>query len=245
LREQYQLEWQDVHAIPALNNKTEQKQHINELKLQIRELGNINPAAIEEYKKLTERLNFLQQQHDDLQQGRESLFTVISELDQTIAEHFKQGFEKINQSFQVTFDKLFGGGQARLCLSDSEQILASGVEVIVQPPGKKLQNMNLLSGGEKALTAIALLFAILQTRPSPFCILDEIEASLDEANVGKFASFLTELSEHMPFLVISHRQGTIQQAKVLYGITMNRQGVSQVLSLDVDQAGMALQQQIK
>ena len=209
------------------------KKEIAEIKARIKALGSVNVDAIEEYKELMERYTFLKTQHDDLTQAAESLEKIIEELDRSMRKQFKEQFSRIQEEFDKVFKLMFGGGKGRLELMEDRDILEAGVRVIAQPPGKKLQNMNALSGGEKALTAIALLFAIQNLKPSPFCLLDEIEAALDESNVIRFAEYLHKLTEHTQFIVITHRRGTMQEADRLYGITMQEKGVSALVSVDL------------
>ena len=210
-----------------------QKQ-INALKNAIRELGNINVNAIEEYKSVKERYEFLSAQKDDLEHAERGLVKVINEMYELMKKQFAEQFKIINEAFNGVFNQLFGGGKANLKFSDPENILECDIEIEAQPPGKKLQNIMLLSGGEKALTAIAILFAILKVRPTPFCILDEIEAALDDVNVYKFADYLSNYSEETQFIIVTHRRGTMEAANVLYGVTMQEKGVSKLISLKMD-----------
>ncbi|MBQ8054401.1 MAG: chromosome segregation protein SMC [Lachnospiraceae bacterium] len=209
------------------------KKEIAEIKARIKALGSVNVDAIEEYRELMERYTFLKTQHDDLIQAAASLEKIIEELDTAMRKQFQEQFSRIQAEFDKVFKLMFGGGKGRLELMEDRDILEAGVRVIAQPPGKKLQNMNALSGGEKALTAIALLFAIQNLKPSPFCLLDEIEAALDESNVVRFAEYLHKLTEHTQFIVITHRRGTMQEADRLYGITMQEKGVSALVSVDL------------
>ncbi len=203
------------------------------LKDQIRRLGDVNVNAIEDYKNLMERYEFLKCQHDDLVKAEQTLADIINELDAAMRKQFEEKFKEIGREFDKVFKELFGGGKGSLELSEDEDILEAGVSIIAQPPGKKLQNMMQLSGGEKSLTAIALLFAIQNLKPSPFCLLDEIEAALDESNVGRFAGYLHKLTKHTQFIVITHRRGTMEQADRLYGITMQEKGVSALVSVNL------------
>lgn len=212
---------------------TRVQKEINVLKKSIKELGNINIEAIEEYKESKERFDFLSAQKDDLEATENKLKKLIQEITVIMKEQFRTKFKLINESFGIVFEKLFGGGHAELKLTDEEDILNCGVEIESQPPGKKLQNMMLLSGGEKALTAIALLFGILRTNPSPFCILDEIEAALDDINVFRFAQYVKEYTENTQFLMITHRKGTMEIAETLYGVTMQEQGITKLISMKV------------
>ncbi len=215
----------------------EAKKKVKLIKLAIEELGTVNLGAIEEYERVSERYEFLVTQKNDLQQAKDTLLQVIGEMDEEMARRFAETFYAIRDQFQSVFKALFGGGRAELRLTDPENILQTGVEIVAQPPGKKLQNLSLLSGGERALTAIALLFSILKVRPVPFCILDEVEAALDEANVFRFSQFLKEFSTETQFIVITHRKGTMEGADVLYGITMQESGVSRLVSVRMKEAG--------
>ncbi len=205
------------------------------LKRSIEELGTVNIGAIDEYERVSERHDFLQEQRTDLNEAKITLYNVISEMDEEMTKRFETSFSAIREKFQVVFTQLFGGGRADLVLTDEENLLLTGVDIVAQPPGKKLQNLGLLSGGERALTAIALLFAILQVRPVPFCVLDEVEAALDEANVARFAKFLKYFSEQTQFIVITHRKGTMEECDVLYGVTMQEYGVSTLVSVRLDE----------
>ena len=209
------------------------KKQINILKANIKKLGVVNVNAIEEYKEVSERYNFLKTQHDDMIKAEEALVLVIDELDNGMRIQFKEKFEEIKVEFDKVFKELFGGGRGTIELVEGEDILEAGIVIISQPPGKKLQNMMQLSGGEKALTAIALLFAIQNLKPSPFCLLDEIEAALDDSNVGRYANYLHKLTKHTQFIVITHRRGTMAAADRLYGITMQEKGVSALVSVDL------------
>ncbi len=206
---------------------------LTDIKMQIRALGNINLGAIEEYKTTKERYEFLKEQQTDILKAKTELETLIAEMITVMSEMFEKNFAKLSAKFAETFSELFGGGRASLKLSDPENILESGVDIEVQPPGKNLQNINLLSGGEKAFTAIALIFAILKINPTHFCIFDEIEAALDDVNVFRFADFLKNLSNRTQFIVITHRKGTMEAADTLYGVTMQEKGVTSLLSLDL------------
>ncbi|WP_026503760.1 chromosome segregation protein SMC [Butyrivibrio sp. NC3005] len=208
------------------------KKEIQKLKDNIKKLGDVNVNAIEEYKNVSERYTFMKEQHDDLVTAEEQLKVIILDLDNSMRAQFKEQFSKINEQFDVVFKEMFGGGHGRLELDESEDILQAGIKIIAEPPGKKLQNMMQMSGGEKALTAIALLFAIQNLKPSPFCLLDEIEAALDENNVVRFAKYLHKLSSTQ-FIVITHRRGTMESADRLYGITMQEKGVSALVSVNL------------
>ncbi|MGN1180494.1 MAG: chromosome segregation protein SMC [Suilimivivens sp.] len=217
----------------AMNDLSSMKKEISSLKEQIRKLGDVNVNAIEDYKNLMERYNFLKNQHDDLVEAEKTLEGIIEELDTAMRRQFNEKFAEISREFDKVFKEMFGGGKGTLELMEDEDILEAGIRIIAQPPGKKLQNMMQLSGGEKALTAIALLFAIQNLKPSPFCLLDEIEAALDESNVSRFAKYLHKLTKHTQFIVITHRRGTMEQVDRLYGITMQEKGVSTLVSVNL------------
>ena len=204
---------------------------VNALRKDLRELGSVNIDSIEEYKTMKERYDFMCEQRVDLEDTMAKLRKIISDMTNTMKEQFKSQFEIINKNFSEVFKELFGGGNASLKLEDEENILECGIDINVQPPGKKLQNMMLLSGGEKAFTAIALLFAILKINPAPFCVLDEIEAALDDVNVYRFAEYLKKFSKDTQFLVITHRKGTMEAADTVYGVTMEENGISKLLSM--------------
>ena len=206
------------------------------LKNSIKNLGPINVNAIEEYKAVGDRYEFLKTQKEDLEESQASLEKIIADMVELMKIQFAQNFELINKNFSEVFVELFGGGRAELILSDTNNILESGIEIEVQPPGKKLQNMMLLSGGERAFTAIALLFAILKLSPSPFCILDEIEAALDDVNVYRFADYLKKFAESTQFLLITHRKGSMESANTVYGATMQEHGITKLVSMKLDEA---------
>ncbi len=216
-----------------LTDRQEMQKEIGKIKEEIRRLGTVNVNAIEDYKELLERHTFLSDQYEDLQQAEKTLEQIIEELDEGMRRQFSEKFREIQREFDKAFKELFGGGKGTLELSEDEDILEAGIRIISQPPGKKLQNMMQLSGGEKALTAIALLFAIQNLKPSPFCLLDEIEAALDDSNVGRFAGYLQKLTKNTQFIIITHRRGTMNAADRLYGITMQEKGVSTLVSVDL------------
>ncbi|MGN1167647.1 MAG: chromosome segregation protein SMC [Lachnospiraceae bacterium] len=216
-----------------LTDLSKMKKRIQELKNEIRGLGDVNVNAIEDYKNVSERYEFLKGQHDDLVEAEATLEKIVEELDTAMRKQFKEQFERISKEFDSVFKELFGGGKGTLELMEDEDILEAGIKIIAQPPGKKLQNMMQLSGGEKALTAIALLFAIQNLKPSPFCLLDEIEAALDDNNVVRFAKYLHKLTKNTQFIVITHRRGTMTAADRLYGITMQEKGVSTLVSVSL------------
>ncbi len=208
---------------------------IRELKESIKNLGNINIDSIEEYKNVKERFDFLTEQTQDLEKAKKELDSVIEEMMGIMQTRFAEQFKIINANFSRVFAELFGGGVATLSLTEPDNVLESGIEIEAQPPGKKLQSLSLLSGGEKAFTAIALLFAILDVRPTPFCILDEIEAALDDVNVYRYADYLKRYSKKTQFIVVTHRRGTMEAANILYGVTMQERGISKLLSLNIDE----------
>lgn len=210
------------------------KAEVQKLKRNIQALGEVNLGAIEEFERVNERYTFLSEQKDDLMQAKTTLYQVIKEMDDEMSKRFKITFDAIKREFGTVFSKLFGGGRADLILNDPDKLLTTGIDIVAQPPGKKLQNLQLLSGGERALTAMALLFAILHVRPVPFCVLDEVEAALDEANVVRFAQYLREFSEQTQFIVVTHRKGTMEEADVLYGVTMEEGGVSKLVSVKLE-----------
>ena len=218
-------------------SKTKRRQMVSRLKEQIRALGAVNVGAITEYRSLKERCAFLSQQKDDILQSEQNLTDIIRQMTTKMEEQFKEGFAAIAESFDRVFRQMFGGGRGILRLMEAEDSLEAGIEIIAQPPGKKLQSMLLLSGGERALTAIALLFAIQQLNPAPFCILDEIEAALDDANVERFARYLRQMCESTQFIVITHRKGTMVAADTMYGVTMEEKGVSKCISVNFDTSG--------
>ncbi|TGE40160.1 chromosome segregation protein SMC [Desulfosporosinus fructosivorans] len=234
LVEEFSLTWEEAIPYQTEEERSVLWRRVQALKQKIDDLGPINQAAIEEYPKMLARKVFMLAQQDDLVEADQTLRQVISELDKTMSERFIESFHAVNGAFQEVFKELFCGGNAELHLVDPEHLLETGVEIIAQPPGKKPQLLSLLSGGERALTAIAILFALLRVKPSPFCILDEIEASLDDANVQRFAQYIHRLSDSTQFVVISHRKGTMESADVLYGITMEESGVSKLLSVQLD-----------
>ena len=233
--EEYELTPGSAAALrdETLQDLTAMKKEIAALKDEIRKLGDVNVNAIEDYKNLMERYTFLKGQHDDLVQAEETLQGIILQLDEAMRRQFRERFSLIAREFDKVFKELFGGGKGTLELMEDEDIREAGIRIIAQPPGKKLLNMMQLSGGEKALTAIALLFAIQNLKPSPFCLLDEIEAALDDSNVGRFAGYLHKLTAHTQFIVITHRRGTMERADRLYGITMQEKGVSTLVSVSL------------
>jgi chromosome segregation protein len=219
------------HAPPDLSQFVpETASEIHRLRREIRQMGNVNTGAAEEYQRLTERYEFLQRQRTDLEAAREDLLQAIQEIDASTRDLFLQTFHAVQQAFQQVFERLFGGGKAELELTQPHNLLETGVEIVVQPPGKRRQNLSLLSGGERALVALALMFAFLQVKPSPFCVLDEVDAALDGANVEKFADMLRDYARHAQVVIITHNPVTMECADVWYGVTMQEQGISRVIS---------------
>jgi chromosome segregation protein len=231
LWEEYELTPNAVSEYKKPDNIALTQKKVNNLRADIKELGSVNVDSIEEYKQLKDRYDFMCEQRLDLENTMAKLRKMIQEMTEVMKEQFKKQFEIINQNFGEVFRELFGGGKAELSLEDEENILECGIDITVQPPGKKLQNMMLLSGGEKAFTAIALLFAILKINPAPFCVLDEIEAALDDVNVFRYAEYLKKFAKNTQFLVITHRKGTMEAADTVYGITMEENGISKLLSM--------------
>lgn len=229
--EEYELTPNTIKEYKKPENVALTQKKVNNLRKDLRELGNVNIDSIEEYKTMRERYDFMCEQRVDLEDTMTKLRKIINDMTATMKEQFKVQFEIINRNFAEVFKELFGGGNASLTLEDEENILECGIEITVQPPGKKLQNMMLLSGGEKAFTAIALLFAILKINPAPFCVLDEIEAALDDVNVYRFAEYLKKFSKDTQFLIITHRKGTMEVADTVYGVTMEENGISKLLSM--------------
>lgn len=235
--------WDDYELTPEtakesakeIENEKEAEKRAAELKGKIKALGSINLDSIEEYKNVKERYEFLSTQKNDLDKSKDDLTKVIASMQELMEEHFERQFAEINRSFENVFRELFGGGRGRLYLSEPDNVLESGIEIEVQLPGKSLQNINLYSGGEKSFIAIALLFAILAVKPTPFCILDEIDAALDDVNVSRFATYLNNYLDDTQFVVITHRRGTMEAANVLYGVTMQEKGVTKMLSLAIDE----------
>lgn len=235
LEEEYEIDFDEAkNEAVELDDVEQIRKKVKLLKQSIEELGPVNLTAIEEYERVLERYTFLTEQRNDLIEAQQTLNETIREMDEEMATRFKESFEKIQLQFREVFRELFGGGHADLILLDSNNLLETGIEIVAQPPGKKLQSLSLLSGGERALTAIALLFAILNSRPVPFVILDEVEAALDEANVERYSTYLKKLSRDSQFIVITHRKGTMEGADVLYGITMQESGVSKLVSVKLE-----------
>lgn len=236
LEEDYDMYFEDAQKeVMEMDNVEQIRKKVKLLKISIEELGVVNLTAIEEYEHVEERHTFLTEQRNDLIEAQDTLKETIKELDEEMSIRFTESFSMIQHQFKLVFRELFGGGEADLVLLDPTNILETGIEIVAQPPGKKLQSLSLLSGGERALTAIALLFAILNTRPVPFVILDEVEAALDEANVARYSDYLKKLSRDTQFIVITHRKGTMEGADVLYGITMQESGVSKLVSVKLEE----------
>lgn len=233
--DEYEITLSDAASMrnEELSDLSSMKKDISRLKDEIRKLGDVNVNAIEDYKNLMERYTFLKTQHDDLVEAEQTLLGIIEELDTSMRRQFNEKFAEINREFDKVFKELFGGGKGTLELIEDEDVLEAGIRIIAQPPGKKLVNMMQMSGGEKSLTAICLLFAIQNLKPSPFCLLDEIEAALDENNVARFAKYLHKLTKNTQFIVITHRRGTMEKADRLYGITMQEKGISTLVSVNL------------
>ncbi|MBN1038165.1 chromosome segregation protein SMC [Clostridium botulinum] len=233
LNEELELTYVEALDIAEdIENEEEIKELTKKLKMQITSLGTVNLASIQEYEEVKEKFDFMSSQEKDLECAKEELNSVIQEMTVKIKDLFKENFKVLNKTFNETFRELFKGGSAELILCDGDELTAN-IDINVEPPGKKLQNINLLSGGEKVLSAIALLFSILKMKPTPFCILDEIEAALDDANVYRYAEFLTKFSKNTQFIVITHRKGTMEVSDIIYGVTMEEKGVSKVVSVDL------------
>ncbi|MBD5444936.1 MAG: chromosome segregation protein SMC [Lachnospiraceae bacterium] len=233
--DEYEITLSDASSLrnEEMTDLSVMKKQISGLKDEIRKLGDVNVNAIEDYRNIMERYTFLKTQHDDLVEAEKTLLGIIEELDTSMRKQFNEKFSEINREFNSVFKELFGGGRGTLELVEDEDVLEAGIRIIAQPPGKKLVNMMQMSGGEKSLTAICLLFAIQNLKPSPFCLLDEIEAALDENNVGRFAKYLHKLTKNTQFIVITHRRGTMEKADRLYGITMQEKGISTLVSVNL------------
>ena len=241
LWEEYQLTAGEAKELCVeFESLTELRRSVAEVRGKIRGLGNVNVGAIEEYKEVKERYDFLKAQVTDVEKAKSELTRMIAELCSEMEELFTTSFKQINTHFQQIFRELFGGGHARLYLSDESNVLESGIEIEVSPPGKVIKNLSALSGGEQALVAISIYFAILNVNPAPFCFLDEIEAALDDVNVARYAQYLRRMTDHTQFIVITHRRGTMEAADVLYGVTMQEDGVSKILRLDLDKVSADL-----
>ena len=221
LWEEYELTRREAEDCAVeIDDSKQAQRRLNELKQKIRSLGNVNVSAIEEYKEVS-----------DVEKSKKEIEKLITDLTKQMKEVFVESFDQINKNFTYTFKELFGGGTASLSLADPENILTSGIDILVHPPGKIVINLEALSGGEKALVAIALYFAIMKVRPAPFCVMDEIEAALDDVNVYRFAAYLRRMTDNTQFILITHRRGTMEEADVLYGVTMQDEGISKLLEL--------------
>lgn len=232
LFEQYELTRREAQALGiVIENMSEAKKRLHEIKVAIKKLGSINVGAIEEYKEVSERYTFLKEQIDDIEKSKSELNKIIEDLTVSMSEKFLTQFNKINSEFAVCFTDFFGGGKGELVLEEPDNCLESAIEIKIQPPGKSVQNINLFSGGEKSLAALALLFSVLKVTPSPFCIYDEVEAALDDVNVERFAKYMRKMTDNTQFISITHRRGTMEEADVLYGVTMQEKGVSKLLEL--------------
>lgn len=232
LLEDYELEYKDaINLWIEIDDIDRATEKVKRLKNEIKKIGTVNLDSIEDYKMVKERLEFITKQHEDLLLAKENLYDVIADMESKMKEQFLYSFNNINEKFNEVFSILFNGGKASLVLEDEENILTCGIDIKAQPPGKKLQNLNLLSGGEKSLTAVALLFAILKIKPTPFCILDEIDAALDEANISRYTNYLKNFSHNTQFIMITHRKSTMEMADILYGVTMEEEGISKIISV--------------
>ena len=232
LWEEYELTRREAEDCAVeIDDSKQAQRRLNELKQKIRSLGNVNVSAIEEYKEVSERYEYMSAQVNDVEKSKKEIEKLITDLTKQMKEVFVESFDQINKNFTYTFKELFGGGTASLSLADPENILTSGIDILVHPPGKIVINLEALSGGEKALVAIALYFAIMKVRPAPFCVMDEIEAALDDVNVYRFAAYLRRMTDNTQFILITHRRGTMEEADVLYGVTMQDEGISKLLEL--------------
>jgi chromosome segregation protein len=221
----------DMASAGAATDWNAVAQQVEALQKRLEEMGPVNLVAIEEYEETEQRYQFLSKQHDDLVQAKAQLLEVINRINTQTREMFKQTFEQIRDNFRTMFTEVFGGGKADLILVDENDVLESGIDIVARPPGKQLQTISLLSGGEQTMTAVALLFSIYQVKPSPFCVLDELDAPLDESNINRFVRVLQRFLDHSQFVIITHNKRTIAMADVLYGVTMEEQGVSKIVSV--------------
>ena len=212
----------------------------NRLRSKIRDLGPVNVGAVEEFKQVKERYELLREQVEDLNKSKHDFTDIIGKLEAEMCQRFSETFEKVNENFKDVFAQLFGGGNANLSLSDPANVLTSGIDIEVAPPGKIIKNLKLLSGGEQVFVAIAIFFAILKVNPSPFCLLDEIESALDEVNVDRFAAYAKMFSNNTQFIIITHRRGSMEAADTLYGVTMQEKGISKILALNVGEVEQKL-----
>jgi chromosome segregation protein len=232
LWEEYELTYDNAEGWPReVEYPVAMQREVSDLKRAMKELGDVNIASIEEYTKVGERYGFMQKQRDDIEEARKKLEKVIADITREMQTIFLDHFRIINENFGIVFADLFGGGTAEVILEDETDVLDCGIEIRAQPPGKKLQNLMPLSGGERSLTAIALLFAILRLRPTPFCVLDEIESALDDANIYMFTDYVRKYQEESQFILVTHRKGTMEAAETIYGVTMQERGISKVLSM--------------
>jgi len=232
LFEQYELTKREAEALNIqIENMADAKKRLHEIKVAIKRLGSINVGAIEEYKEVSERYEFLKEQIDDIEKSKSELMKIIEDLTASMSEKFLDKFNKINEEFKVSFADFFGGGKGEIVLENPDNCLESPIEIKIQPPGKSVQNINLFSGGEKSLAAMALLFSVLKVQPAPFCIYDEVEAALDDVNVERFAKYMRKMTDRTQFISITHRRGTMEEADVLYGVTMQEKGVSKLIEL--------------
>ena len=232
LFDEYQLTKREAEELNiVIEDHAQANRQLQEIKGKIRALGNVNVGAIEEYEEVSQRYEFMSAQLEDIEKSRAELDKLIKELTDKMSEQFREQFVKINSFFGETFVELFGGGKAELVLENELDVLECNIEIKVQPPGKNVQNIDLLSGGEKGLSAIALLFAILKVSPAPFCIFDEVEAALDDVNVTRYAKYVRRMTRNTQFILITHRRGTMEEADVLYGVTMQEEGISKLLEL--------------
>lgn len=236
LFDEYELTHSEAQKVSEpVEDPSAAQSKLTDLRGKIRALGNVNVAAIEEYEELHTRYTFLKEQIHDAEVSRKELLDIVDDLTSNMKSLFTECFEKVNRNFGQIFRELFGGGKAYFTLTDPENVLESGIEIFVEPPGKIIRNLSALSGGEQAFVAIAIYFAILKVKPTPFCVLDEIEAALDDVNVGKYAAYLKTLSTNIQFILITHRRGTMEEADILYGVTMQEEGVSKLLKMDIDE----------
>ena len=243
LWDSYELSHSAAEALrQPVQNLQKANREIIELRRQMNALGTPNLGAVEEYERVRSRYEFLTGQRDDIEQAKGELKSIIRDITRDMETIFREQLDAIDQSFRVTFRELFGGGKAAIVPEDPDHILDCGIDIRVQPPGKAISTISLLSGGEKAFVAIALYFAILKVRPTPFCVMDEIEAALDEENVNRYAQYLRRFSDKTQFLIITHRRGTMEEADVLFGVTMQEKGVSTVLSLDLEEARKTIEE---
>ena len=238
LNEEYELTFERAKEEYKLDVEPEEARvKVNNYRANIKRIGMVNLAAIEEYERVNTRYIFLTNQREDLLKAEDTLLEIMNEMDEVMKEEFSKTFELIRKEFTGVFKELFSGGNADLKLTDPDNLLTTGIEIVASPPGKKLTTISLLSGGEKTLTAISLLFAILNVRTVPFCLFDEVEAALDEANVGRFGEYLDHYKDKTQFLIITHKKKTMEYADVLYGITMQESGVSKLVSVKLEEIG--------